>query len=119
MTTIHELAVTNHIAQAVIQMAKENGVNTVVSVTLTVGELRDLVPEFVQQYFNYCTEGTVAEGAVLHIERSPVTLRCANCACVFPADVRSQSGIQCPSCSSQKAAITTGNEMQIEGMEVR
>lgn len=107
-----------YIAQAAIQMAADRGVHKVVSVTISVGQLRDFIPEFMVKCFNYCTNGTIAEGASLQIETIAVTLQCTDCSHVFEGEVRSQGKIQCPSCSGGKAIIKTGNELQIEGMEV-
>jgi len=80
--------------------------------------MRDVVPEWMQRYFDFCSNGTLAEGALLRIDQVPVTLACETCARVFPADVKSMNSIHCPDCLGVKATVRTGMEFRIEGIEV-
>ncbi len=81
---MHELAVTESLLQVVLRHAGEGGAGKVVSVSVRVGELSDLVNEWMQRYFDYLSRGTIAEGALIRIERIPATFRCGGCGDVFP-----------------------------------
>ena len=69
---MHELSVTESILNIVLKHAQENGAEKVLTIGLKIGELSELVGECIQHYFDYLSKGTIAEGAVLEIERAPI-----------------------------------------------
>lgn len=101
----------------VLKHAEENGANRVVSIQLQVGELRDLTEEWMQRYFDYLSEGTVAGGGKVLITRIPVAFRCGACAHKFNADIR-QDNLLCPACGFESCELITGNEFLIESIGV-
>ena len=107
---MHELAVTESLLQVVLRHANEGGAGKVVSISVRIGGLSDLVNEWVQRYFDHLSRGTIAEGAVIRIERIPTTFRCDQCGHVFPADPRTREAICCPLCSSTEMTLATGRE---------
>ncbi len=115
---MHELAVTESLLQVVLRHAGEGGAGRVVSVSVKVGELSDLVNEWMQRYFDYLSRGTVAEGAQIRIERVPATFRCGGCGEVFPADPRRREAIRCPLCASGEMTLMTGRECFVQQIEV-
>jgi hydrogenase nickel incorporation protein HypA/HybF len=117
--SIHELSVTKDILKTVLTVAAENGAKRVVSVTLTIGALRDIVPDLMQRYFDYVSSGTAAERARLDIKRIEVTMSCAQCSQVFSADLRKSLRVLCPSCGGSRSTVLTGREFRIEGIEVQ
>ncbi len=114
---IHELAVTESLLKIVLKHAEENAAKRVVSIQLQVGELRDLTEEWMQRYFDYLSEGTLAEGSKILMTRVPVTFRCEACAHAFSADIR-QSNLCCPACGLDRCELVTGNEFLIENIGV-
>jgi len=116
---MHELSITNDIVTTVLETAKKHGANRVVTVFLRIGAMRDLVPDWMQRYFDYCSKGTAAEGARLQIESIPVTLACQHCGLVFKADVRSPGDIRCQRCGALEAKVKTGMELRIERIQVQ
>ena len=115
---MHELGITSDILTTVLETAEAAGARRIVSISLTVGEMRDLVPEWMQNYFDHCALGTAAQGAKLLFQRVPVRLACQECGAEFAAEVRSIRQIRCPSCSSTRSSVRTGLELRIEGIEV-
>ena len=85
---------------------------------MRIGGLSDLVNEWVQRYFDHLSRGTIAEGAVIRIERIPTTFRCDGCGHVFPADPRTREAIRCPLCSSAEMTLATGRECFVQQIEV-
>lgn len=116
---MHELSVTKDILETVLNIAEANGATRVASVSLTVGEMRDIVPELMQRYFAYVCEGTIAEGATLEIQSIPVTLKCKQCEHVFPCDMRQAAEITCPACGKRGFDMATGRELRIEGIQIQ
>lgn len=115
---MHELPVTESILKVVLRHGEEAGASRIVSVSLRIGELSDIVEEWLQRYFDYLSRGTIAEGAALRIERAPVIFRCEGCGGSFPVNVREVRDILCPSCGGTKATFVSGREFFIKAIEV-
>jgi hydrogenase nickel incorporation protein HypA/HybF len=115
---MHELAVTENILKTVLRHAEADRAQRVVSVNLRIGELTDLVDEWVQRYFDYLSRGTIAQGAAIRIERTPVTFRCETCGKLFPVKVREPGGNVCPDCGGGKSVLVSGREFFIKNIEV-
>jgi hydrogenase nickel incorporation protein HypA/HybF len=115
---MHELAVTESLLQVVLRHANESRAGKVVSVSVRIGGLSDLINEWVQRYFDHLSRGTIAEGAVIRIERIPTTFRCDECGHVFPADPKTREAIRCPFCSSAELALVSGRECFVQQIEV-
>ncbi len=115
---MHELPVMNSILDIVIKHAKMNNVNKVMKIYLKVGVMCDLEEKWMQHYFNYVSEKSVAEGAALDIERIPVKMQCNACSKTFEPDIKKEEKIVCPECSKDKFTIVAGNKYFIGNMEV-
>lgn len=115
---MHELPVTENILKVVLRHAEADRAKKVVRVSLRIGELSDIIEEWLQRYFDYLSKDTPAEGAVLRIERVPVIFRCEACGTSFPVKVREVSDIVCPSCGGGKATFVSGREFIIQNIEV-
>jgi len=115
---MHELAVTESILSIVIKHAAKNQVKKVLSIGLKIGELTDLVDEWIQHYFDYLSKDTIAEGAMLNIERSPVVFQCADCNKAFPVSLKESGKIVCSHCNSTGVTLVSGREFFIKHIEV-
>ena len=115
---MHELPVTENILKVVLRHAEEAKAEKIVSVSLRIGELSDIIEEWLQRYFDYLSKDTPAEGAALRIERVPVIFRCEGCGNSFPVKVREVRDIVCPSCGGGKATFVSGREFFIKNIEV-
>jgi hydrogenase nickel incorporation protein HypA/HybF len=115
---MHELAVTESLLRVVLRRARESGAEKVLSVGVRIGGLSDLINEWVQRYFDHLSRGTIAEGAVIRIERIPTTFRCHGCGHVFPADPRAREAVCCPLCSSAEMVLVSGRECFVQQIEV-
>jgi len=115
---MHELPVIEKISDIVIKHAEKNKVKKVVSVRLMVGELTDLLDEWMQRYFEYCTKGTVAEGARLDIERVPAVMRCISCEREIQVIKEDLGSVKCSGCGEEKNfKMISGNDYFIKEME--
>ncbi|MDD5232343.1 MAG: hydrogenase maturation nickel metallochaperone HypA [Syntrophales bacterium] len=115
---MHELAVTENILKTVLRHAEANGAQKVVAVNLRIGEMTDLVDEWVQRYFDYLSRDTIARGAEVRIDRSPVMFRCEGCGITFRVRLGEQDRIVCPACSGGKSVLVSGREFFIRNIEV-
>ncbi|WP_035277056.1 hydrogenase maturation nickel metallochaperone HypA [Desulforegula conservatrix] len=115
---MHELPITKSILDVVVKHAALNRVEKVVSITLNIGVLSDLEPEFIQKYFDWISKGTVADGAILKMNKSPLILLCSACSWSYEQDISSGS-FTCPECgASEGFRIVSGKGYYIQDMEV-
>ncbi|MEA3223543.1 MAG: hydrogenase maturation nickel metallochaperone HypA [Thermodesulfobacteriota bacterium] len=115
---MHELPITESILNIVLKHAKANNVNKVLSVSLKIGELSDLINEWVQRYFDYLSKDTIAEGARLNIERTPVVVQCKECGHSFQVNIKESAKPRCPECGGDEVTLVSGREFYINSIEV-
>lgn len=116
---MHEMSLMRNVVDAVLSECAGAEVGAVRSVHLTIGELRDVIDQYVPGLFRYLARGTVAEHAEIVIEHTPVTVRCNACGDIFPIDVRDGQTWACPRCHErQNYRLFSGNEFRIDRIEV-
>lgn len=115
---MHELQVTESILDIVVRHAEANQVNKILSIQLRIGELSDLEDEWIQRYFDYLSKETIAAGAKLKIERSPVVMECNDCSNRYEVDMKKNQDIRCPECGGKENTFISGREYYIKDMEV-
>ena len=76
---MHELSITQSIVNIAAETAAKHQVKRVNEIRIRIGEYSGIVPQCVQQYFDILSKGTAAEGAVLKMERIPITMRGGEC----------------------------------------
>lgn len=118
MRIIHELAVTEGILKVVLKHAEMSGAQRVLSISLKIGKLRDLVEDWLQRYFDYISRSTAAEGAKIKIEWAPATCRCEDCENLFHIDIWKTIEILCPHCGGKRVILESGQEFYVMGIEV-
>ncbi len=116
---MHELPITESILKIVLKHAEMNNVRKVVTIHLEVGKLSDLEDEWIQRYFDYLSKGTLAEGAKLEIERTPVVMQCNACSTSYEVELARMDDIVCPACGEKGATLLSGREYTIKEMEVQ
>ena len=114
---MHELSVTQGILEIALDYAARNQATKIVEINLQIGEITDFDDEWIQRYFDFISEETIARGAKLRITRIPAQMHCARCSFVFPLD-RSTWNTQCPSCQSKESHLISGREFRVESLEV-
>lgn len=115
---MHELPVTENILRIVLRHAEEAKADRVLSVSLRVGELSDIIDEWLQRYFDYLSRGTPAEGAQLKIEKVPVVFCCESCGASFHVNIREIEKAICSICGGDRASLVSGREFFVKAIEV-
>ena len=110
---MHELA----IADALVDLAvRHAGGRRVVRVEVSVGHLRQVVPDALAFAFELCAQGTPADGAQLVLEVVPTAVACGRCG----ARTR-QDGfpLRCGACGSHDVEVVAGEELRLDALEVQ
>lgn len=109
---MHELSV----ATAVIDTATRHADGRPVTVvSVSVGGFRQVVPDSLRFYFEIVARDTVCERARLELTAIDPRLRCSACGREWEAQVPS---FRCPDCSSTEVTVLSGEELQVDYIEV-
>ena len=82
---MHELGVVFHIADTLARIAEENQVTRIRRVTLELGEVSTVVPEYLIDVWNWnCKRTPLLTGCELVIERIPAVTHCGACGRDYP-----------------------------------
>ena len=109
---MHELALSSAIVNTV---AKHADGRRVILVNLRVGRLRQVVPETLEFYFEFVARDSVCEGARLEQEVIDARLRCNACALEWAIEI---PAFRCPTCGGGEVEIASGDEFEVESIEV-
>jgi hydrogenase nickel incorporation protein HypA/HybF len=112
---MHELSLMENTLAIVFEEARRHGAEKVTGLRLRVGAMSGVVPEALEFAFEALIEGTLAEGAQLHIERVPVTCYCETCKNEFEPPPYS---FECPRCKTPSTDMRKGRELEIISIEV-
>ena len=116
---MHELAIVNQILDVTLQYAQKNHATSVKKVSLAIGELHDLIPEWVIKYFRYASRSTIAKDAEVDVERMPIICRCDRCSELFVYHLRTPERQDCcPICDHKQFSKLSGSELMIKSIEI-
>ena len=112
---MHELAVTEDILHIAIEEGEAHQAKRITDIYMTIGRLSSLVDDSIQFYWDHISQGTLCEGAVLHFNRPPAIFKCNKCGQEFEI---LEDLLPCPACKSFDLDILSGNEMQVDNIEI-
>ncbi|WP_431859038.1 hydrogenase maturation nickel metallochaperone HypA [Azospirillum sp.] len=112
---MHELALCRSIIELCREQADRQGFRTVKAIRLSIGALSHVEPQALEFGFDAASRGTLAEGAVLEIERPPGQAFCMVCEATVPLEQRFDP---CPRCAGHQLIVTGGEEMRVQDLEV-
>ena len=112
---MHELGVVFHVIKSVNKIAAENNVAKVTAVTIELGEVSTVIPEYLQDCWKWAAaKSELLPGAVLTVETIPAVTVCEDCGQQYPTV---QFGRTCPHCQSARTHLLQGHEMLIKEIE--
>ena len=112
---MHELAVSEDILKIALEEAENNHASRVSDIFLTIGRLSSIIDDSVQFYWDHISIDTLCEGANLHFNRPPAVFKCNKCGQEFEI---MEDLLPCPVCKSFDLEILTGDEMQVDQIEI-
>ncbi len=112
---MHELGVVKHVIKTLKDVAEENRVTRVASVTLQIGEVSGIINEQLTDCWNwYAEKEDLFRGSVLKIETMPAVTFCEGCKREYETV---KYGRICPYCGSPETYLVTGNQFEIKEID--
>ncbi|MGN0528420.1 MAG: hydrogenase maturation nickel metallochaperone HypA [Eubacterium sp.] len=113
---MHELGIIHQIIKTVDEVKKEQSLKDVEAIVLQIGEMSDVIPEYLTQAWLSVKDNCGYNGTRLEIERIKARARCLNCGCV--CNIRDM-GASCPQCSGEGFKIISGKEFLIKEIRAK
>lgn len=113
---MHELGIVTHVMKTLTDVAAENEVTHIASVTLEVGEVSGVIREQILDCWDYMCgkRQPLFTDCKLILETLPAVTICGECQQTYPTV---QYGRICPHCGSAETWLLSGNECTIKEIE--
>jgi len=112
---MHELGIVYHVVNRLEELAKEKNLTKIQSVTLEIGEVSGVLPDYLIDGWNWTVKKhEVLNGAELKIETLPAVTICNDCQKTYETV---KYGRTCPHCNSENTVLLKGIEMNIKEIE--
>ena len=112
---MHELGTIYYVIDTVEKLMVENQLTKVGSITLEVGEVSGIIPEYLNEFWAYARAKTEHfQETELKIEELKAVTYCQNCGKTYPT---MQYAKICPYCKSDNTFLVTGNEYNIKEID--
>lgn len=112
---MHELGTIIYVIDTVEKLAKDEALTKVGSVTLEVGEVSGIIPEYLTDFWLYARKNSqLLKDTELKIEELKAVTYCQDCKGTYPTV---EFAKECPHCHSLNTFLVTGNEFTIKEIE--
>lgn len=115
---MHELGVVFHVIKKVEEVAKENDLTEIRSVTLEIGEVSTVIEDYLRKCWRWSIEkkSEFLKETELIVEKIPAITYCEDCENTYSTI---EYGKTCPYCGSSETYLVQGNEFSIKEIEAR
>ena len=96
-------------------IARQNNAVAVTNITLGMGELSGVEEHLLRHAYPVASAGTIAEGAELIIQSTPVRVRCTNCG---EESTVKPNHLLCGSCGDWRTELISGDELLLMQVEL-
>ena len=112
---MHELGTVFYVIEQVEKVCRENELTTVGSVTLQIGEVSGIIPEYIVDCWEWAKKkNDFVKDAEIKIETLEAVTFCEDCQKTYPTMKYKKT---CPYCGSEHTYLVTGNEYNIKEIE--
>jgi len=112
---MHELALCQALMSQVETIARDNQATRVIAITLGMGPLAGVEEQLLRNAYPVACAGTIADGAELVVESTPIRVKCAVC------DQESDAGpnrLVCGHCDDWRTELISGDELLLIRLEM-
>ena len=112
---MHELSIVTHVAKTLDEVAAENNLKKIGSVTLEVGEVSGIMTDYFEDCWNYFkVKHPILKDSILKLEMIPAITFCEDCKQEYDT---MKHGKICPYCQSEHTYLVQGNGCNIKEIE--
>ena len=111
---MHELSIVQNIIEIILAELPKHNLTKVESISLRIGEMRQVVPDALYFGFECLSKNTPLEGAEVKIENIPIKGRCRQCSYEFILENWLEN---CKKCGQNHVEIISGKELEIAEFE--
>ena len=112
---MHEYSIVQNLLDLCEQNAVANNATKVHRVVVGIGEMSSVEPQLLKTAFDTFKLETMAESAVMEIQRTPLKAECFDCSADF---VPTMSDFLCPKCGSANTKLVSGDELLLLSLEI-
>ena len=115
---MHELGVVFHVIKKVEEVARDNDITEINSVTLEIGEVSTVIEDYLRKCWKWSVEkkSELLKETELIVEKIPAVTFCEDCKETYSTV---EFGKKCPHCNSVNTYLLQGNEFNIKEIEAR
>jgi hydrogenase nickel incorporation protein HypA/HybF len=113
---MHELGIVHQIIKSVDDVVDEQGLFEVSKITLQIGEMSDIIPQYLIEAWKSFTPSTKYSNTKLDLEIIEAKAKCKQC---NYTDSVKNINLTCPICNSMNFEIISGKEFLIKEIEAR
>jgi hydrogenase nickel incorporation protein HypA/HybF len=110
---MHEAGIAESILGIANDVARENSLAHISTINVQIGQFTGIEADSLDFAFQLMTKETLAEGAELVIERTPLLLRCKSCEGEYSGE---PDNLICPLCGAEDFMILQGREMVVKSI---
>ena len=108
---MHELAICQALIGQVSDVAREQSATRVSDIFVRVGPLSGVEGPLMQNAFPIAAAGTVAGNATLHLEATPIRVRCEECGAESDVEM---NRLVCSRCGDGRTTLLSGDELILQ-----
>lgn len=113
---MHEMSYMVRLVNKAAESAVERGAARVNRIVVSVGEMTDVLPEYLHRYYPTAVKGTLLEGSVLETRKEPVRIRCGGCGSTYHPG--KENSYACPDCGDISGTVVSGRSVVLEQVEM-
>lgn len=110
---MHELGLIYQVIRTVDEVKQEQGLTEICEITLSVGEMTDVVPRFLEEAWKNAKQVLGYENTKLNIEIIEGRAKCNDCG---KTELVKSFDFECPHCNSTNLSIISGREFEIKNI---
>jgi hydrogenase nickel incorporation protein HypA/HybF len=111
---MHEIGIAADLSAIVIEAAGKENLTKVTKVSISFGQMIQIVPNIFEFAFREAVKESVASDADVDIEIIPVRMKCSDCGVEFTVN---ENNFSCNNCGSADLDIINGKELFIKSIE--
>lgn len=112
---MHELGIVFHLIKMVDEVGEQNSLTSVSRVTLTLGEVSGVIPDYLADCWKWAAEkDDLVRGSELVVEEAPAVTLCNACGRTYGTVAH---GKICPHCGSSDTVLASGDEVELTSIE--